>query len=52
MIGAMVVVGLVVALWVRHRSKRRLVAGLEAGRPAYTVEPPVRRVGVRRRESL
>lgn len=46
------VVGLLL-LWVaRKRARARVLAGLVATRPTFTVEPPARRVGARKREAL
>lgn len=51
-VAALVVVGVVVLL-ARHRAvSRRRLAGLDGTRPAFAVEPPLRRHHDRSREVL
>jgi uncharacterized protein (TIGR03382 family) len=51
-----VVIGLVVLLvvvwWLRRRRRQTVLAGRDATRPTYMVEPPARTVGKRRTELL
>lgn len=47
----LLVVGVLVVFWRRSRRRAQL-AGLDANRPTYAVQPPGGRVGSRKREAL
>ena len=38
--------------WMRRRARKAVLAGRDAEKPTYSVEPPARRVGARRTELL
>lgn len=53
MIVVFLIVGvLFLLLFIRRGRKQRMLAGLIAERPTFTVEPPARRLTSRKRESL
>lgn len=52
MIVAVVVIVAVGLLWMRRRARKAVLAGRDAEKPTYSIEPPSRRVGKRRTELL
>jgi len=52
MIVFLMVLSVVVVLVVNRRRRKRMLAGLDATRPTFNVEPPKRRLGSRRTEVL
>lgn len=52
MILLVLAVGAVVLLVVWRRARKATLAGLNSGKPVFSVEPPTRRVGKRKREML
>jgi hypothetical protein len=52
MIGVLVVVLVLAVLLKRRAVKRRTLAGLNGERPVFSVSPPTRRIGSRKREAL
>lgn len=52
MVAVFVLVGMVIAVVVWRGRRRRTLAGLNADRPAFHVEPPGRRMSKRKHEAL